>query len=143
VELSIQFFAVTANYLVAISSQLTQSQPEAELLYDWRFTDNQFVLATSPLRLTTSNFIFQLKTCGCIPYVIPSDERMRLLFTISEPKENTSFNGSCIVVGVFTDPLPRHGRLLIRLLHSNGCACYNIIRPLHNLTVGRRGLDNI
>jgi hypothetical protein len=27
---------------------------ESELLYDWRFTANQFVLATNPLRLTTS-----------------------------------------------------------------------------------------
>jgi hypothetical protein len=34
-------------------------------LYDWQFTANQFFLvATSPLRLTTSNFIFQLNTCG-------------------------------------------------------------------------------
>jgi hypothetical protein len=39
------------------------------LLHDWRFTANQFVLATSPLRITTSNFIFQLTTCGYSPYV--------------------------------------------------------------------------
>jgi hypothetical protein len=42
---------------------------ESELFYDWRFTANQFVLATSPLRLTTCNFIFQLNTCGYNPYV--------------------------------------------------------------------------
>jgi hypothetical protein len=47
-------------------------ESESELLYGWRFTANQFVLATSPLRLTTSNFIFQLNTCGYIPYVISS-----------------------------------------------------------------------
>jgi hypothetical protein len=29
----------------------------------------QFVLATSPLRLTTNNFISQLNTCGYRPYV--------------------------------------------------------------------------
>jgi hypothetical protein len=29
------------------------------------------VLATSPLRLTTNNFIFQLNTCGYSPYVNP------------------------------------------------------------------------
>jgi hypothetical protein len=46
--------------------------PESELLYDWRFTANQFVLATGPLRLTTSNFIFQLNTCGYCPYVTSS-----------------------------------------------------------------------
>jgi hypothetical protein len=38
----------------------------SELLYDWRFTASQFVLATRPLGLTTSNFIFQLNTCGYI-----------------------------------------------------------------------------
>jgi hypothetical protein len=43
-----------------------------ELLYDWRFTANQFVLATSPLRLTISNFIFQLNTCGYSPFVTSS-----------------------------------------------------------------------
>jgi hypothetical protein len=53
------------------------------ILYDWRFTANQFVLATSPLRLTTSNFIFQLNSCGYIPYVTYSDERMGLSFTIA------------------------------------------------------------
>jgi hypothetical protein len=37
---------------------------QSELLYDWRFTANQFVLAASPLRLTTSNFISRLNTCG-------------------------------------------------------------------------------
>jgi hypothetical protein len=45
---------------------------EAELRHDWRFTANQFVLATSPWRLTTSNFIFQLNTCGYSPYVTSS-----------------------------------------------------------------------
>jgi hypothetical protein len=40
-----------------------------ELLYDWRFTSNQFFLATIPLRLTTSNYIFQLNTFGYSPYV--------------------------------------------------------------------------
>jgi hypothetical protein len=45
---------------------------QLELLYDWRFTGNQFVLATSPLRPTTSDFIFQLNTCGYSPYVTSS-----------------------------------------------------------------------
>jgi hypothetical protein len=29
------------------------SESQSDLLYDWRFTANQFILATSPLRLTT------------------------------------------------------------------------------------------
>jgi hypothetical protein len=45
---------------------------ESELLYDWQFTASQFVLVTSPLRLTTSNFIFQPSTCGYSPYVTSS-----------------------------------------------------------------------
>jgi hypothetical protein len=45
---------------------------DSELLCDWRFTANQFVLATSPLILTTSKFIFQLNICGYSPYVISS-----------------------------------------------------------------------
>jgi hypothetical protein len=56
---------------MAATFQLNYS-PESELLYDWRFTANQFVLATSPLSLTTSNFIFQLNTCGYSPYVTSS-----------------------------------------------------------------------
>jgi hypothetical protein len=45
------------------------------LIYDWRFTVNRFVLVTSPLRFTTSNFIFQLNNCGCSPYVTSSLSR--------------------------------------------------------------------
>jgi hypothetical protein len=45
---------------------------ESQLLYDWGFTANQFVLATSSLSLPTSNFIFQLNTCGYSPYVTSS-----------------------------------------------------------------------
>jgi hypothetical protein len=37
--------------------------------YNWRFTTNQFVLATSPSRLTTSSFTFQLHTCVYSSYV--------------------------------------------------------------------------
>jgi hypothetical protein len=44
----------------------------SELLCDWGFTVNQFVLATSPLRLATSNLIFQTNTCGHSPYVTSS-----------------------------------------------------------------------
>jgi hypothetical protein len=57
-----------------MGSQRSTTRPnsESELLYDWRFTVNQFVLALSPLRLTTSNFIFQLNTWDYSPYVTSS-----------------------------------------------------------------------
>jgi hypothetical protein len=49
-----------------------KAESESESLYDWRFTANQFSLAKSPLRLTTTNFTFQLNTCGYCPYVTSS-----------------------------------------------------------------------
>jgi hypothetical protein len=58
--------------LPATLIRLVASKSESELLYDWRFPANQFVLATSPLRLTTSNFIFQLNPCGHNPYITSS-----------------------------------------------------------------------
>jgi hypothetical protein len=45
---------------------------KSELHYDWRLAAIQFVLAPSPLRLTTSNFFFQLNTCGHSRYVTSS-----------------------------------------------------------------------
>jgi hypothetical protein len=57
--------------LLFIDLQLT-AESESQLLYDWRFTTNQFVLQTNPLRLTTSNFIFQLNTCGYSSYLTSS-----------------------------------------------------------------------
>jgi hypothetical protein len=62
---------LSSQPLVKNSTDSTESQ-ESESLHDWRFTANQFVLATSPLRLTISNFIFQLNTCGYSPYVTSS-----------------------------------------------------------------------
>jgi hypothetical protein len=43
-------------------------------------------------------------------------------------QQKTPFpNNPSFVVCVFTDPLSRNGRLLIRLLHSNSCTRYNIM----------------
>jgi hypothetical protein len=55
--------------LIGFKAILPESESESELLYHWRFTADQFVLATSPLRPTTGMFIFQLNTCGYSPYV--------------------------------------------------------------------------
>jgi hypothetical protein len=57
---------------------LLLSESESELLYDWRFTENQFILATSPFRPTTRIFIFQLNTCGYSSYVTSSPTRGRV-----------------------------------------------------------------
>jgi hypothetical protein len=55
-----------------LAASCLTTQSESELLYDWRFTVNQLVLVTSPLRLTSSNFYFQLNTCDHSPYVTSS-----------------------------------------------------------------------
>jgi hypothetical protein len=53
-----------------------------ELLYDWRFTANQFVLATSPLRLTTINFFSTEPLRSLSLRNIHSEERTGLSFKI-------------------------------------------------------------
>jgi hypothetical protein len=62
-------------------------ESESELLRDWRFTGNQFVLATSPPRLTTSNFIFPLNTCGYSPYV--TSPLMRMGLSAADPRQRS------------------------------------------------------
>jgi hypothetical protein len=56
----------------------TATESESELLHGWRFTTNHFILATSPLRLTTGNFICQLNTCGYSLYETSSLTRGRI-----------------------------------------------------------------
>jgi hypothetical protein len=85
--LNFSHFGVATMYHVLPMHQGTQFHPTLtiikklcedlsptfrELLYDWRFTANQFVLATNPLRLTTNNFILRLNTWGYSPYVTSS-----------------------------------------------------------------------
>jgi hypothetical protein len=57
--------------LTAVSRPSCKSKSKSKLLYDWRFTANQFVLASNPLRPTTRIFI-QLNSCGNSPYVTSS-----------------------------------------------------------------------
>jgi hypothetical protein len=63
------YFADWAKIYVGFESE---SELDIELLYDWRFTVKQFVLATIPLRFTTSVLFFQLNTCGHSSYVTSS-----------------------------------------------------------------------
>jgi hypothetical protein len=66
--------AKSSFHRLTFKSQLNSqsaSESESQLLYDWRFTANQFILATSLLRLTTSNF-FHLNTWGHRPYITSS-----------------------------------------------------------------------
>jgi hypothetical protein len=48
------------------------TESKSKSLYDWQFISNQFILVTSPLRIMTIHFIFQLNTHGYVPYVTSS-----------------------------------------------------------------------
>jgi hypothetical protein len=50
---------IASEFTSRISTlRYTKSESESELLYDWRFTANQFVVAPSPLRLTSRIIFF-------------------------------------------------------------------------------------
>jgi hypothetical protein len=53
-------------------SRMNSAERQSQLLYDWRVTANQFVLAPSPLRHTARFFSSQLNTCGHSPYITSS-----------------------------------------------------------------------
>jgi hypothetical protein len=54
-----------------VSSTDWISKSKSKLLYDWQFTANQFVLASTTLSLSTRD-LFQLNPCGNSPYVTSS-----------------------------------------------------------------------
>jgi hypothetical protein len=62
---------ISRNCTISIPSISWKSESEPELLYDWRFTANQFVLTPSPLRPTNSIFFLQ-NICCYSPYVTSS-----------------------------------------------------------------------
>jgi hypothetical protein len=51
-----------------MSGSQTLAVSEPDLLYDWRFTVNQFVLATNLLRLMTRIFFYKPNAYGHTPY---------------------------------------------------------------------------
>jgi hypothetical protein len=96
------------NWLPTV--EVTQkSKSKSKLLYDWRFTANQFILAPSPLRITTRVFCnWTLAVMALMQhplwwedgfvsyeYVCPSVESLYSLGT--DRIENTSPNSSSIV----------------------------------------------
>jgi hypothetical protein len=58
----LQFWTSTTSDHITVllelrNSTLSSQKPKRKLLYDWRFTTNQFVLMSSPLRPTARDFI--------------------------------------------------------------------------------------
>jgi hypothetical protein len=80
-------FVFTSRYLVKLlfslagdplhNYSISESESESELLYEWRFTTNQFFLEPSLLRVTTFFFFWQLNLFGHSPYVTYSLTRER------------------------------------------------------------------
>jgi hypothetical protein len=68
-QLQNHLFSASVATLNLTTGNWTHQKSKFKLFYDWRFIVNQFILATNPFGLTTSNFIFQLNTCGNSPYV--------------------------------------------------------------------------
>jgi hypothetical protein len=103
------------------------SKWKSKLLYDWRYTANQFVLAPSPLRPTTRDF-FQLNPCNNSPYVTSSLMRRWICLLwiclafrqvyishIEHVTENSnalvSTSSSVVADKCFRDPFSINGRL--------------------------------
>jgi hypothetical protein len=86
-ELAPFSFSFSLSLSLSLSLRLTpesESESESELLYDWRFTANLFVLAPSPLRVTARIF-YQLNTCGPSPYITSSLTRGWVCHSFSGP----------------------------------------------------------
>jgi hypothetical protein len=69
-----QFSIAAGTCLLSHCLAMILGYTEAELLYDWRFIANHFVMAPSPLRITARDFFFcmQLYPCGHSPCVTSS-----------------------------------------------------------------------
>jgi hypothetical protein len=67
-----------------------EGQSNSELLYDWRFTANQFILAPSPLRITTSNFFLTEPLRSQFLCNVLSGKRMGLSFTTAAGRRQCS-----------------------------------------------------
>jgi hypothetical protein len=107
----------------------SESESESELLYDWQFTAYQFVLATSPLRLTTSNF-FQLNACFHSPYVTSPLTRGRIcrlqlllvLATAVIPRFGSRETHDHILLSQIRDVHNLEGQVPVFICHRNRVA---------------------
>jgi hypothetical protein len=92
-----------------------QSELESELLYDWRFTANQFVLAPNPLGPTTS-ISFQLNTAAIVlmQHTLWREDGF-VVYNCCWPSPEQLFSG------------PRPARLMDHILLSQTRDCPNLV----------------
>jgi hypothetical protein len=133
------FMATTVRISNLTCSSQSQSQSQSELLYyDWRFTANQFVLATSPFRLTTSSFIFKLNSFGYSPYVTSSLTRgwlcrLQLLLVLASAvilrSESRGTHDHILLSQIRDSPNPE-GQVPVFISPKTGCPSYT---PRHRV----------
>jgi hypothetical protein len=78
-----------------------------KLLYDWRFTANLFVLASSPLRSTTRDYFFSNELLGNSPCVTSSLTRRwgsSLMNMLGRTENVSSFIACSLISGETTCP---------------------------------------
>jgi hypothetical protein len=114
---------------------------ESELLYDWRFTANQFILAPCPFE-THDQYFFQLNSCGYSPYVTTSLTRgcvcrLQLLLALASAVKSRGINDHILLsqirdfhnlegqVPVFISPRNRVAQLYPQALASLFVASYD------------------
>jgi hypothetical protein len=73
-----QLLQVTSLYWTGLSK--SKSKSKLKLFYDWRFTADQFILASSPMKPTTRCSLFQVNPCGNSLYVTSSLTRRWVYF---------------------------------------------------------------
>jgi hypothetical protein len=110
----------------------------SKLLYDWRFTANQFVLASSTLRHKSNWNLLITILHG--PNRKHRFQQYPYCRAFTDPLLQTGSSIACLFVAVRMCLPIRFLEtgwitlLFIRLLHSNCCTCYNIISFFRLLT---------
>jgi hypothetical protein len=121
-------------------SEIEPTLSESVLLYDWRFTSNQFVLALSPLRIRTRNFfILKLNPCSHSPYfhffnIKKGYNKLNLQINFHGFPEAFLFTRPDLLIYIYITMVLHH-----RQSASNRCDLQNNSLRLTSLTVARNG----
>jgi hypothetical protein len=114
--------AVSSNWrsLATISNSRDSSASRAQVLLSHPPVQNSCQFPQSQLTTINSETLNQVLCCNCqlsryhLFSVIPSAGLGSSLYSLGvDPTENTVFDWSTIVIGVFTDPLTRNGRFFV------------------------------
>jgi hypothetical protein len=116
----------TSRSLATASNSEDSSASRAQVLLSELLSIPSIPTDNYQLRNSQSNSLLQLPTISSLFSNYLSWPGVLVNNLGPDPTGNTAFNSFYIGVGMFTYPLHRNGRLLIRLLHSNGCTFYSM-----------------